>query len=93
MTGTVHVDVLLPAAPTAGYGGSGTGTGTAETPFTTPYLTAITIDALGSSAGYDLEVTAVTDGTNGTVVIDSGTGNPIYTPDALWEGWTRSRTR
>jgi alpha-tubulin suppressor-like RCC1 family protein len=85
-TGTVYLTVTLPAAPTAGYGGSGTGTGTADTPFTTPYLTPITIPALASSAGYHLSVSAVTSGAHGTVVIDSGGGDPVYTPASGWAG-------
>ena len=86
VTGTVYVNVVLPAAPTAGYGGIGSGTGTAETPFTTPYVTPITIDALGSSAGYHLTVSAVTDGDHGSVAISPTSHNPVYTPNALWHG-------
>ncbi|HTF96068.1 MAG TPA: retention module-containing protein [Cellvibrio sp.] len=36
--------------------------------------------------GHPLTVTAVTQGTNGSVVIDAITGNPIYTPNAGFNG-------
>lgn len=85
VTGTVYVSVGLPTAPTAGYGGTGSGTGTAASPFTTAYATPITVPALASSAGYHLAVSATTDGAHGTVAV-GGAGDPAYTPAAGWTG-------
>ncbi|MEW8658243.1 MAG: retention module-containing protein, partial [Candidatus Thiodiazotropha endolucinida] len=51
--------------------------------------TPVTVDVLPNDSDPDgdtLTVTAVTQGTNGTVTIDSVSGNPIYTPDADFNG-------
>ena len=50
---------------------------------------AVTVDVLTNDSDADgdpLTVTAVTQGANGTVVIDAVTGNPVYTPDADFNG-------
>ncbi|MFC1388691.1 MAG: retention module-containing protein, partial [gamma proteobacterium symbiont of Clathrolucina costata] len=51
--------------------------------------TPVTVDVLPNDSDPDgdtLTVTAVTQGTNGTVMIDPVSGNPIYTPDADFNG-------
>ncbi|MEW8465277.1 MAG: tandem-95 repeat protein, partial [gamma proteobacterium symbiont of Ctena orbiculata] len=51
--------------------------------------TPVTVDVLPNDSDPDgdtLTVTAVTQGTNGTVTIDPVSGNPIYTPDADFNG-------
>ena len=55
----------------------------------TPEDTAVTIPVRGNDTDVDgdgLTVTAVTQGTNGTVTIDAVTGNPVYTPNANFTG-------
>ncbi len=56
---------------------------------TTPEDTAVEVVVRGNDAdpdGDDLTVTAVTQGTNGSVTIDATSGNPVYTPNADFNG-------
>ncbi|CAB5720573.1 Leukotoxin [Delftia tsuruhatensis] len=56
---------------------------------TTSESTAVTIAVRGNDSDADgdrLAVTGVTQGTNGSVVVDAVTGNPIYTPNAGFTG-------
>ena len=56
---------------------------------TTNEDTAVSIDVLANDSDIDgdsLSVSTVTQGANGTVVIDGGTGEVIYTPDADFNG-------
>ncbi|MES9947251.1 MAG: tandem-95 repeat protein, partial [Candidatus Thiodiazotropha sp.] len=49
----------------------------------------VTVDVLPNDSDPDgdtLTITSVTQGTNGTVTIDPVTGNPVYTPDADFNG-------
>jgi len=52
--------------------------------------TPVTIDVLVNDSDIDdgdlLTITGVTQGSHGTVTIDPVTGNPVYTPEANWNG-------
>ncbi len=79
VTSTVTIGVTaVNHAPTA----AADSTSTDESTAVTIAVRANDIDPDGDS----LEVTGVTQGANGSVVIDSVTGNPIYTPNAGFVG-------
>ena len=78
-TSTVHIGVnAVNHAPSA-----------ADDIATTDENTAVTIAVRGNDSdpdGDSLKVTGVTQGANGSVVIDAVSGNPIYTPNAGFVG-------